>query len=117
METLPDILKKDIATGETQNVEFKRDFPQSAKDLGDEIASFASSNQGAIYLGVENSGQVNGVSGISNLNDLKGKDEYQKRIQGVTSQIVDPPVRVHVDFIEYEGKIVVRIFVPQGSDP
>jgi hypothetical protein len=117
METLADILKSDIATGEAQKVEFKRDFPRSAKDLGDAIASFASSNPGEIYLGVDNSGQVVGVSGIRNLGDLKGKDEYQRRVQGVTSQIVDPPIRVQVDFIEYEGKIVVRIFVPQGSDP
>jgi len=117
MATLADILTNDVAIGETQKVEFKRDIPKNAKDLGDTIASFAGSNPGAIYLGVDDSGQIVGVSGITNISDLKGKDDYQKRIQGVTSQIVDPPIRVQVDFIEHEGKIVVKIFVPQGSDP
>jgi hypothetical protein len=107
-------LERDLKKGESQSLEFKEEFPEQARDLAQVIASFATSNPGTIYIGVDDNAQVVGVEGIANLLDTKGKDDCQKRIQGIT-QSIDPPVRVGVDFVEKDSKIVARIRVPKGD--
>jgi hypothetical protein len=107
-------LERDLRKGESQSLDFKEEFPEQARDLAQVIASFATSNLGTIYIGVDDHAKVVGVKGIVDDQDTKGKDECQKRIQGIT-QGIDPPVRVEVDFIEKDTKIVVRIRVPKGA--
>ncbi len=105
----------DIKRGESFKVDFKREFPQQASDLSKSIASFASSSGGRIYIGVDNDGTVIG-SDIKSVDDLIAFDKWQKRIEG-TCGSVSPRIRVSVDFIKRQGKVIVVIDVPKGSEP
>ncbi len=44
------------AQGEGQTIEFMQSFPEQAHELAREIAAFATSNAGAILIGVDNKG-------------------------------------------------------------
>lgn len=116
MERLNESLERDLQKGESQGIEFMADFPRSARDLAKEIAAFATSNAGTIYLGVNDDGKLSGVSDVKNLRDITGKDAFQKRIQG-TCGTIKPSIRVKVDFLEKLGKIIIRISVPKGVEP
>jgi hypothetical protein len=116
MERLIEDFERDLKTGESQEIEFVADFTESARDVAKEIAAFATSNSGRIYLGVNDYGELVGVSGVKNLEDIAGKDECQKRAQGI-SRIVKPAIRVKVAFLKRRDKIIVRISVPKGSEP
>jgi len=109
-------LEHDLVKGESQSVEFKEEFPENANDLAKEIASFATTNAGRVYIGIDDDGNIVGLKEISDMTYAKAKDDYQRRIQGVT-QGIDPPVRVSVEFIEKDARIVARIDVPKGSEP
>jgi len=50
-----------LRAGENQSVEFKQSIPKQSSDLANEIAAFASSNDGLILLGVSDDGKVVGV--------------------------------------------------------
>jgi hypothetical protein len=106
-------LEADLARWETQSLEFMEGF-QDTTELAKEIGAFATTNAGRIYIGVDDDGKVVGIAEIASLEDKKSRDEYLKRIQGIT-QGIDPPVRVEVDFVEKDARIVVRIDVPKGS--
>jgi ATP-dependent DNA helicase RecG len=106
----------DLAVGESQTVEFKERFPDDARELAKEIAAFATSNLGRIYLGVNDNGDVVGLPDIRGLQDVKGKDLIQQRISGLKRK-VDPPVKVQVCFLEKEGYVVALVVVPKGSEP
>jgi hypothetical protein len=110
------VLDRDIKNGEGQELEFKERFPEQARDLAESIASFATSNPGTIYIGVDDRGNIIGITEVSSINDAKAKDDYQLRIQG-TTQNIDPPVRVKVEFLEKDSKIIARVDVPKGSEP
>lgn len=114
-EKLKERLRQDLETGEAQAIEFMSDFPDNTWELAKEIAAFSTSNRGIIYLGVDDDAHVVGVK-IGNLSDTSGKDSYQRRISGVSNSI-DPRSRVKVDFIDYDGRIVVKIAVPKGVEP
>jgi predicted HTH transcriptional regulator len=79
-------LERDLKEGESQRLEFKERFPEQARDLAEVIASFATSNAGTVYLGIDDHARVVGVEAISGLQDTRGKDAYNKRIQGTTQQ-------------------------------
>jgi len=102
-----------LAEGESQRVEFKEKIPDTARDLAAVIASFATSNTGTIYIGVDDSG---GIVGLDGLDNTKGRDEFQQRILGI-SRTIEPAVRVSIDFFKKNSKNVVRIIVPKGSEP
>ena len=108
-------LEYDIVRWEGQSLDFTEKITEP-RELAKEIASFATSNAGRIYIGVDDDGNVVGAPDIAGLSDIKGKDEYQKRIQGIT-QGIDPPVRVQVSFVEKDSKVVVRIDIPKGPEP
>ena len=48
MQNNPDLelLREDLRQGESVSVEFKGDFPPQARDLANDIASFATTNGG-----------------------------------------------------------------------
>src|SRR5439155_8681479 len=109
-------LKRAMAEGESQRIEFIDDLPEDPKELGKEIAALATSNQGAIYLGISNDTKPVGVAGISGPTDAVGKDYYSRRIADIAGA-VDPPIQPDIEFIHYNGKIIVEIFVPKGAKP
>jgi len=106
-------LEEDIKTWECQTVEFKKSAT-SDHELAETMAGFATSNAGRIYIGVNDDRQVTGVNNVSNGIE---RDSYQRRIAHISKDIVKPPIRVKVNFIETESKTVVRIDAPKGEKP
>lgn len=106
-------LKRDVTTWECQTSEFKT-TATSDHEIAEAIAAFATSNFGKVYLGISNSRQITGVDNVS---DGLEKDNFLRRIAHISRDLVKPPLKVSVSFIETETKIVVRIDVPKGEDP
>jgi len=107
-----DLLEKDLKDDESQSTEWKRTFPPYSKDLADNIASFATSNKGVIYVGIEKDGT------FSNIDPLQGltRDEARRKITGIAKS-VKPSVIPRIDFIEKDSKNVIRVEVPKGAEP
>jgi len=103
-----------LVEGESQSVEFMRTFPESAHELAKEIAAFSTSNDGTIFMGATDDGQVMGMPDVE---ELTGRDTLQQRISGITSGSIKPPTAVALSFVPYQGKYVARIFVPKGVHP
>jgi len=110
-------LKEDIKRWEGQEIEFMEDFPSNTHELAKEIAAFASSNPGVIYLGVTDNKEIVGVSSIRERGETEGKDWILNRLAGITHGTVKPSIKVTVDFINYEDKVIVKINVPKGFEP
>jgi ATP-dependent DNA helicase RecG len=102
------------ARGEGQELEYIEGFPGNARDLGKEIAAFASTNTGLILLGVSDSGEL---IGLSNLDALEARDVFIRRLEGVCRGIVKPAITPSVTFGLENDKIILAIRVPKGTQP
>jgi hypothetical protein len=102
-------LEDALKNGESQFVEFKKGLPD--KTLATAIAAFANTNSGTIFLGVDNDCQVVGID----CDSPTRKDEELKRLRQITAEKIKPAISVTADFIKYEGKVVLRIFVPRSE--
>jgi ATP-dependent DNA helicase RecG len=76
------------------------------------IAAFANTNPGNIFVGVEDNG---GVSGLREQTPHE-RDQLLRKIRQVATMI-QPPVSLGATFLYYDGKAVLRLFVPKGSHP
>ncbi|MDD5178507.1 MAG: ATP-binding protein [Candidatus Nanoarchaeia archaeon] len=115
--SLKDRLELDIKNGESSTVEFMQNYPSKPHDLAKEIAAFATTGPGTIYLGVDKKCNIVGISldGYKSRKDTK--DEIQNRLANLCRENVDPPMDISVWFIEYDNKQVVKIFIPKGRYP
>lgn len=102
------------AAGEGQEIEFKEHIPNQVRDLAHVFAGFASSNPGTVFLGIADDGSIVGVVDAATNEE---RDKLRSRIDGICSNNIRPPVRALVDFIDVDGKTVVRIQVPRGASP
>jgi predicted HTH transcriptional regulator len=75
------------------------------------IAAFANTNSGTIFLGVDNDCQVVGID----CDSPTRKDEELKRLRQITAEKIKPAISATADFITYQGKVVLRIFVPRSE--
>lgn len=98
--------------GESQTVEFKSRFPKNATDLARVIASFATSDGGWIFLGVDNDGTISGLD----FQDLS-RDALSNRISNLAYQSIDPPIEVNIKFWEFQSRIFGVIEVSKGPEP
>lgn len=109
-EELIDQLKKDIELWEGQEIEFMKEFPEKVHELTKEIAAFATSNPARIYLGI---GKDKVIIGLLNVN----RDKILDRLGGLVRSNVKPPISVDANYIDYDGKVILRIDVPKGIEP
>jgi hypothetical protein len=104
-------LEQALKDGESQSIEFKRGLAD--EHLARAIVAFANTNNGTIFLGVDDKCGVVGVD----CDSPTIKDRELKRIREITTQSIKPVISVAVDFIVHQGKTVLRIFVPRGEQP
>lgn len=102
------------ARGESQELEYKSEFPSNARDLGKEIAAFASSNTGTILVGVDDAG---GLVGLPECNAPEGRDQMIRRLEGIAKGTVKPSITPTAKFACEDNKVVLVIIVPKGSQP
>lgn len=100
------------ARGENQDLEYIESFPQNVRELGKEIAAFATSNTGSILLGVSNAGELVGLPEAST---PEGRDQLLRRIEGICRGAIKPAITPMAKFA-VEGNVVVLILtVPRGN--
>ena len=83
-------------------------------ELAREIAAFATSGGGRILIGVDDSGNL---QGLPNLNEPGGRDLLLRRIEGISHGTVKPPVTPIVRFATESEKAICIIDVPEGTQP
>ena len=88
---------------ESENMEFKSQFTE---ELYKEIIAFANTDGGIVYVGVDNEGNVTGLSGVD--------EEYTRITNGIRDAIM-PDVTMFIRYTIQENK-VVRITVSEGSN-
>ncbi|MBR3225449.1 MAG: putative DNA binding domain-containing protein [Atopobiaceae bacterium] len=104
-------LREVLEMGETAGVEFKRCGQQPEADTFETVCSFANSFGGSIYLGVEDDGTVSGIS-AANLLPIK------RNIINVVNnpRLFDSPVSFEFDSTSFDGREVLRIWVPPSPN-
>lgn len=102
-------LKKQISLGEDSRHQFKVDV-HNAASLTAEMAAFANSDGGTIFIGVADDGSMPGLSSkdVGRINQL---------ISNTASQHVRSPLTVKTENIPVENdRIVIVLTVPKGID-
>ena len=102
-------LRRLISPGEDSSRQFKLNI-RNAESLAAEMAAFANSDGGTIFIGVADNGSIPGVSreDVSRLNQL---------ISNAASQLVKSPLVVKTtNLICDENKFVIVLEVPKGMD-
>jgi hypothetical protein len=102
------------ARGESQELEYVEKFPDQARELGKEIAAFATSNPGVILLGVSNNGDLLGLTAVETVEE---RDRFLRRVEGICRGPVKPAITPSLNFAVEAGKVVLAIRVPKGSQP
>lgn len=102
------------ATGETQFVEFKAEFPRQISDIGKEIAAFATTNDGTIFIGISDDGNICGIEDGFN---QSVRSALVQRIEGVCHGPIAPSVTPSVQFAVVNGKVVAAVRVSRGPAP
>lgn len=95
-----------IARGEDSRHQFKRD-ETNADSIAAELAAFANSGGGTLFLGVEDSDRVTGLdaTNVRRLNQL---------LSNAASQNVRPPIHPTTENIQTAQGIVIAVTVPDG---
>ncbi|MCD4755891.1 MAG: putative DNA binding domain-containing protein [Deltaproteobacteria bacterium] len=102
-------LKKQISLGEDSRRQFKADV-RNADSLAAEMAAFANSEGGVIFIGVADDGSLPGLPNkdVSRVNQL---------ISNTASQHVRSPLTVQTENIPADNnRIVIVLTVPKGID-
>ena len=104
-----DDIRQQIARGEDSGNQFKADI-RNADSLAAEMAAFANSDGGAIYIGVADDGSIPGLN-------KKDVQRINQLISNAASQHVRSPLTVQTKNMTMgEGRIVIVLTVPKGID-
>ncbi len=95
---------------EFKQIEFSGDRPTSPRreDLADEMTAFANANGGMLLCGVSDGGQLQGMS-------TKQMATVDQLLVEVSTDAVDPVLRINVYHRELDGKAFVLVDVPRGD--
>lgn len=102
----PAELVKIIERGEDSKHQFK-EIVKDAKKLADEIAAFSNSQGGMIILGVDNGGNITGLTKT----DI---DKINQHISNATTTNIRPAVNIITENIQIDNKKVIVIYVNEG---
>jgi ATP-dependent DNA helicase RecG len=102
-------LKSQVALGEDSRRQFKQDVT-NVDSLAAEMAAFANSEGGVIYLGVADDGALPGLTraDVARLNQLIGN---------AAARHIRSPLTVHTENLELDnGRLAIVLTVPKGID-
>ena len=112
-------LEEAIQNGEGQSVEFKRGLSQDETKTGnveDEVlksmAAFANTNDGVIFIGVDDAGHVRGLQ-----LDYTQKDRFDRKIRQLVRNRIRPTPPFEITFEDVRGLAVAKIAVARGEAP
>ncbi len=102
-------LQNQISLGEDSTRQFKVNV-RNAESLASEMAAFANSKGGTIYLGLADDGSMPGLekTDVSRINQL---------ISNAASHLVKSPLAVHTENVALKNdRVVIVLSVPKGLD-
>jgi ATP-dependent DNA helicase RecG len=97
-------LEIQIPKAESQYIEFKTEGVQAA-DLVEEIVAFANSEGGEIWLGMDDEGNIAGLS-----------RSYEEGMMNLCRTACIPPLQPGYEEFEIDGRRVAKITIPRGRD-
>jgi len=98
-----------LEEGESERVEFKRESPNSADSLAEEVAALANNDGGLLLLGITDGGDIFG---------LDNPEQTEERIANIVRNNIDPPATVSISSHAIpEGDIVAVEIDAQVSEP
>ena len=110
-------LDEALRAGEGQTIEFKRalsDDPARTRNAEDEllksIAAFANTNDGVIFIGVDDGGRITGLD-----LDFKQRDRLEQKIRQLARTRMKPIAPIQVGFEDARGLLVAKITVARGD--
>lgn len=104
----------DIASmGENQFVDFKSKLDRNER-MAKEIASFATSNEGTIYIGIDDEGNI---IGISNGFDSNVRKDLIERLEKICSGCIKPAVTPSFEFAVTSNSVILAIKIKKGPEP
>ncbi len=93
-----------LNNGENSRTEFKSgDFHNDS--LAKEIAAFSNMSGGEIFIGVSDSGEIEGVE----------DKQVEERVINICRNNIIPPVIPEIEFIHLQGKKILHIVVEKGK--
>lgn len=111
-------LQEALSSGEGQTIEFKRrlsEDPSRERTAEDEvlksIAAFANTNDGTIFIGVDDTGKIVGLD-----LDFKQRDRLEQKIRQLARNRIKPTPPIQVDFEAVQSLNVAKIIVARGDD-
>ncbi len=95
---------------EFKQIEFRGDTPVSPRrdDLADELGAFANADGGIVLCGVADDGTIQGMS----REQMAALDHL---LTEVSTDALEPPLRIDVHHRELDGKALVLATVPRGE--
>ena len=103
-------IKEIIHRGEDIDIEFKTSQFKLNKGAFETICAFLNRSGGHLILGVKNDGSVEGVLEIS------VQDIINNIVTNANNpQKLNPPFYLSADAIDYKGKKVIYVYVPESS--
>jgi hypothetical protein len=106
-------------TGEGQSVEFKRGLSDDENKAGGveeellkSVAAFANTNDGVIFIGVDDAGHVKGL-GL----DFRQKDRLERKIRQLVRNRIKPTPPMQLTFDNIRGLVIARVAVARGEVP
>ena len=107
---IPQELEKILQQGEGIEIEFKTSQFELNKDAFDSICAFLNRRGGHLLLGVKNDGAVEGV-----LEDC-AQDIMNNIVTNANNpQKLNPPFYLSTQVIDYKGKKVIYVYIPESS--
>lgn len=103
-------LKEILQQGESIAVEFKTSQFELNRDAFESVCGFLNRKGGHLLLGVKNDGSVEGVI----------EDCIQDMVNNIVTnannpQKLNPPFYLSAEIINYEGKKIIAVYVPESS--
>jgi hypothetical protein len=95
-----------VLSGESFQLEFKRELTSKREDFALEAAAFANCEGGRILIGVENKGEIVGCS-IPN---------PMQTIANILRDWCEPSIDFHYEEISVRGRVVSAITIPPGKE-
>jgi hypothetical protein len=110
-------LDEACVSGEGQRVEFKRGLSEdeakiggSEEELLKSIAAFANTNDGVIFVGVDDRGKVRGLGF-----DFTQRDRFERKTRQLIRNRIRPSPPIDISFLDVHGLIVAKIAVARGE--
>jgi len=106
-------------SGEGQSVEFKRGLSSDENKGGNvedellkSIVAFANTNDGVIFIGIDDAGHVKGLD-----LDFAQKDRLERKIRQLIRNRIKPIPPIQITFEDVRGLVIAKIAVASGEAP